>query len=254
MPFEPAPPAPQTPAPALQVSEADQKQAGRKKRKKDKVRAAWISFVGRIVAQFVGSAATIGLGLFLVHKYQAPGAQTASRAVSTVSPGVTRAASSVPGQTSLAVLPLRNFSADPRQEYFADGMTEALITDLARIHGLRVISRTSSMYYKNQVKPLPAIARELNVDVVVEGSVVQAAGRVRIAAQLIDARSDEHLWAQSYERPFGDILALQAEVATAIAREVHALAARPHVERDAPGNSRGRSGRVQTDPLVAEQR
>lgn len=121
---------------------------------------------------------------------------------------------------SLAVLPLHNLSGDPAQEYFADGMTEALIADLARIGALRVISRTSVMQYKNARKPLPEIARELNVDAVVEGSVLWAGDRVRITAQLIEAASDKHLWAQSYERDARDVLALQSEVAKAIAQEV----------------------------------
>ncbi|MCI0355263.1 MAG: protein kinase [Acidobacteria bacterium] len=121
---------------------------------------------------------------------------------------------------SLAVLPLHNLSGDPAQEYFADGMTEALIADLAQIGALRVISRTSVMQYKNARKPLPEIARELNVDAVVEGSVMRAGERIRITAQSIEAGSDKHLWAQSYERDLRDVLALQDEVARAIAQEI----------------------------------
>ena len=121
---------------------------------------------------------------------------------------------------AVAVLPLENMSRDPEQDYFADGMTEALITDLAQIGALRVISRTSAMQYKGTRKPLPEIARELNVDAVVEGSVLRFGNRVRITAQLIHAASDQHLWAKSYERDLGDILALQSEVARAIAKEV----------------------------------
>ncbi len=121
---------------------------------------------------------------------------------------------------SLVVLPLANLSADPEQEYFADGMTEALITDLAKISALKVISRTSAMRYKGLEKPLPEIARELAVDGVVEGSVLRAGQRVRITAQLIRAATDEHLWAESYERDLRDILSLQSEVAQAVAREI----------------------------------
>ena len=121
---------------------------------------------------------------------------------------------------AVAVLPLENMSRDPEQDYFADGMTEALITDLAQIGALRVISRTSAMQYKGTRKPLPEIARELNVDAVLEGSVLRFGNRVRITAQLIHAASDQHLWAKSYERDLGDILALQSEVARAIAKEV----------------------------------
>ncbi len=123
---------------------------------------------------------------------------------------------------SLVVLPLQNFSRDPDQEYFSDGMTEALISRLAQIGTLRVISRTSAMQYKDTKKPLGQIARELNVDGVIEGSVTRSGGRVRVTAQLIDARRDEHLWAKDYERDLRDVLGLQAEIAQAIALEVRA--------------------------------
>ena len=121
---------------------------------------------------------------------------------------------------SLAVLPLTNLSGNTQQEYFADGMTEELIAKLASISSLRVISRTSVMEYKNARKPLPEIAKELNVDVIVEGSILHAGDRVRITAQLIHAGSDRHLWANSYERDISDILSLQNEVASAIAKEI----------------------------------
>jgi TolB-like protein/Tfp pilus assembly protein PilF len=123
---------------------------------------------------------------------------------------------------SLAVLPLENLSRDPDQEYFADGMTEALITDLAQIRSLRVISRTSVMGYRATKKPLPQIARELNVDAVLEGSVQRSGGRVRITAQLIEAPTDRHVWAKSYERDLRDVLSLQSEVARAVASEIRA--------------------------------
>jgi len=121
---------------------------------------------------------------------------------------------------SLAVLPLRNLSRDPEQEYFSDGMTDELITDLAKYGGLRVISHTSVVRYKETNRPLPEIAKELGVDAVVEGTVMRAGDRVRITVQLIDAQSDRHLWAESYERDFRDILALQDEVAERITGEV----------------------------------
>ena len=123
---------------------------------------------------------------------------------------------------SLAVLPLTNLSRDPEQEYFADGMTEELITDLSQIGSLRVISRTSMMTYKGTKKSLPEIGRELKVDGVLEGSVARAGNRVRITAQLIDAATDRHLWAKSYERDLSDVLSLQSEVARAVAHEVQA--------------------------------
>jgi len=121
---------------------------------------------------------------------------------------------------SIAVLPLENLSHDPEQEYFADGMTDALTTDLSKIGSLRVISRTSAMRYKGINKSLPEIARELNVDGVVEGSVMRSANRVRITAQLIQARTDQHIWAETYERDLRDVLALQSDVAEAIATEI----------------------------------
>jgi len=124
--------------------------------------------------------------------------------------------------TSLAVLPLVNFSRDPDQQYFADGMTEQLITTLAQIGALRVISRTSVMGFKGTTLPLPEIGRKLGVDAIVEGSVQRSGDRVRITAQLIRAASDQHMWAQTYERNLRDALALQDEVAGAIAKELQA--------------------------------
>jgi TolB-like protein/Flp pilus assembly protein TadD len=121
---------------------------------------------------------------------------------------------------SLAVLPLENLSRDPEQDYFAEGMTEALITSLAKIGALRVVSRTSVMQYKGVRKSLRDIALELQVDGVVEGTVQRSGERLRISAQLIHAPTDTHLWAESYDRDLRDVLALQSEVARAIAREV----------------------------------
>lgn len=121
---------------------------------------------------------------------------------------------------SIAVLPLENLTGDRSQDYFVDGMTDALITRLAQISALRVISRTSVMQYKNARGLLPDIARKLKVDVVVEGTVTRAGPRVRITAQLIHASSDRHLWAAHYDRDLTDVLLLQAEVARAIAEEI----------------------------------
>lgn len=121
---------------------------------------------------------------------------------------------------SIAVLPLLNLSADPAQDYFAEGLTEELITELAKVSRLRVISRTSAMHFKGTRKTLPEIARELGVDAVVEGAVARVGNRVRISAQLIDARTDLHLWAQSYEGDLSDILRLQEKVALAVANEI----------------------------------
>jgi len=123
---------------------------------------------------------------------------------------------------SIAVLPLDNLSGDSSQDYFVDGMTDELITDLAKVGSLRVVSRTSVMRYKGTRKGLPEIARELNVDGIVEGSVTRSGQRVRITAQLLDASTDHHLWAETYERDLGDVLGLQSEVAEAIAEQIRA--------------------------------
>jgi TolB-like protein len=192
----------------------------KRKKKKDKVRSAWISFVGRIVAQILGAVATISLGLMVVQKYSPLGSGAVEGARAETTQATTVPARLVTrGDVSLAVLPLENFSADPR-EYFADAMTEALIADVSKVPGLRVLSRTSCMRYKGHGKTIPEIGRELNVDLIVEGSVAKVDNRVRITVQLIDSRSDEHIWAESYERALGNELALQAEVAAAVARGV----------------------------------
>jgi len=125
-----------------------------------------------------------------------------------------------PAIRSLAVLPLANLSNDPDQEYLSDGMTDALTTDLSQVSALRVISRTSAMRYKKTDKSLPQIGRELGVDAVVEGAVQRSGNHVRISAQLIQADTDKHLWARSYERDMQDILSLQGDIARTIAQEI----------------------------------
>ena len=122
--------------------------------------------------------------------------------------------------TSIAVLPLENLSGDPQQEYFADGMTDTLIGDLAKIEELRVISRTSSMHYKGTKKSLPQIASELKVDAVVEGTVQRIGERIRVSAQLIHGPTDRHMWAEVYERDVRNVFDLQSEIARAIAAQV----------------------------------
>ena len=145
---------------------------------------------------------------------------------------------------SLAVLPLENLSNDPEQDYFADGMTDELITELAKISNLRVISRTSIQCYKKVRKSLRQIARRLNVDAVVEGTVLRSGNRVRITAQLIDARREAHLWAEGYERDIGDVLRLQAELAQAIAHQIHVKLTNDERSRLQPGR--------QVDPVAYE--
>jgi TolB-like protein/DNA-binding winged helix-turn-helix (wHTH) protein/Flp pilus assembly protein TadD len=125
-----------------------------------------------------------------------------------------------PKITSLAVLPLKNLSGDPAQEYFADGMTEEVIGRLSIIRGLRVISRTSAMQFKDTGLLAPEIARKLGVDALVEGSVIREGNRIRVHAQLIRASTDEHFWSESYDRELGDALTLESEVAQSIAQKV----------------------------------
>jgi TolB-like protein/Tfp pilus assembly protein PilF len=126
-----------------------------------------------------------------------------------------------PRVASLAVLPLASLSSDPEQQYFSDGMTDALITHLAGIQALRVISRQSTLRLKKSEKPMPEIGRELGVDAVVEGTVLREDRRVRVTVQLVHAATDRHLWSQEYERDVSDLLHLQSEIARAVAREIH---------------------------------
>ena len=155
----------------------------------------------------------------------------------------------LPAIRSVAVLPLENLSGASDQEYFADGLTESLITAMAKIPGLRVISRTSIMQYKHAQKTLPQIARELSVDAIVEGSVRRDGARVRITAELIEARTDQHLWTETYDRDLRDILSLQSQVAAAIANEIRAKlspSARSTIETASP------SSRSALDPSLLE--
>ncbi|MFZ0960614.1 MAG: winged helix-turn-helix domain-containing protein [Terriglobia bacterium] len=128
--------------------------------------------------------------------------------------------SAAPRIESLAVLPVKNYSGDPAQEFFADGMTDALIADLSQIKAVKVISRTSVMHYKGTNETAPQIAQELGVEGIVETSFMRSGKRVRITAQLIDARQDRHLWASNYEREMADVLALQSDLVQAIADEI----------------------------------
>jgi len=201
-----------------QPDAAVERPKGKKGRRK--ARSAWISFVGRIIAQIVGAAATITFGLYVVNRSgqtsNVKKAFAAARSESRVSVPAARPM----GNRSVAVLPLQNFSSDREQEYFADSLTEAVIANLSQVSGLRVISRTSSMVFKGQQKPLPDIAQELGARFVIEGSIARDRNTVRVTAQLIDATRDEHLWAENYERPLDRPLAVQSEVSAAIADAV----------------------------------
>lgn len=211
----------------------------KKKRKKaEKARGVWISFAGRIIAQIVGAGASVALGVMVLQRYQAPPSPASTEAPPQAAVVPARATSTRPGEASLAVLPLDNLSKNADQEYFVDGMTEALIAGLANVEGLRVISRTSTARYKTEQRSIPEVAQALGVDLVVEGSVLQAGNQVRITAQLIDGRTDEHLWAQSYSRRLDDVIQLQDAVATAIASAIKGTVSRR------PGSRAGTHTRV----------
>ncbi len=171
--------------------------APRVARRYQAVRGRWLALVSALVLM---TAALVGLNVGGVRE----------RLFGTRAPKI----------ESLAVLPLENLSRNPEQEYFADGMTEALITELSKVSALKVISRTSAMRYKKRDKPMPQIARELGVDGVVEGSVAREGEQVRITVQLIHGPTDKHVWAESYQRELRGILALQSEVARVIAGEI----------------------------------
>ena len=195
----------------------------RRDKQRAKTRDAWITFIGRVVAQLVGAAATVALGFLLAGRLQR--GPTPPDVQPTASPRPSAASRA----TAIAVLPLQNLSGDPKQEFFADGLTEQLITDLAQIEALRVISRTSAMRYKGGGKPLREIAEELGVGWIVEGSVLKDGARVRVIAQLIEAGTDQHVWTDTYDRRVGDLLAVQADITRAIARAVN-VAVTPAVQ------------------------
>ena len=152
--------------------------------------------------------------------------------------------STAPRIRSLAVLPLADMSGDSRQQYLADGMTEELINELSRVQELKVISRTSVMQYKGSNKTLPVIARELNVDAVVEGAVLRSGNRIRVTTELVDARRDTHLWSQSYDRDLADSLNLQRELALEISKQIHITIA--------PAEAKQLAGKLPVDPQAHE--
>jgi TolB-like protein len=196
-----------------------QEGSDKKKKKKNKVRCAWIAFAGRIAAQILGAVATVVLGLLVLHKYSGGEKHQPDREIR----AATHAVVDEPRATdelSLAVLPLEDFSAGHVDDFFADSMTEALITSLSKLDGLHVISRTSSMTFKNQRKPLREIGRELGALWIVEGAISRVGDRVRITAQLVNTQVDVHVWAETYDRPVADVLTIQMEVARAIAAAV----------------------------------
>lgn len=195
----------------------------RKRSKKSKVRSAWISFVGRILAQVVGATAAVLLAVMVLQTSATSPRTTDEAAASPVTASVTHAVERVrraPGEASVAVLPLDNFSGDSRNDAVASALTEALIAALSNQTGVRVLSRTSSVYYGRQPQPLTELARRMDVDWIVEGALISVGGRSRVIVQLIDAPADEHAWAATYDRPTADALSLQSSLAPPIAHDI----------------------------------
>jgi TolB-like protein len=209
-----------SPPAELPPGEAGPAAAGKKSKK---VRSAWISFVSRILAQMIGAAATVVLGVLVLQQYQPFGASTVQNSAAAPEPAPAPAPASAertPGVPYLAVLPFDNYSADARHDHFANALTEGVVSGLSQLQNLRVVSRTSSMHYRGAKKPMLEIGRELGVDLVVEGSFVRHGGRLHVIVQLIDARRDEHLWAETYRRDVRDVLTLQDDLTSAIVRDV----------------------------------
>jgi TolB-like protein len=194
----------------------------KKKKKKSKVRSAWISFIGRILAQLCGAIATVVLGLQLVRGYfpDQPLGDAGGPAAVAAAPLVMPQRSG--GAKVLAVLPVTNYSGAAQHDAFSDGLTEALIAELAQTSGLQVTSRTSSMHFREKGGLLPSIARQLGVDVVLETSVVKAEGRTRMTVQLIDAATDLHIWVRRYDSAERDVITLHSTLAEAVVRDVRA--------------------------------
>jgi TolB-like protein len=189
--------------------------------KKRKVRGSWISFIGRIVAQVIGAVASIFL--FLTFIQPGPASSAAAIDVRTDTTRSFRPATvRDPKHVTIAVLPLANHSGDANQDFLAQGMTQALIADLAQIKRLHVISRTSVRAYDGSNKSLPQIADELGADVIVEGALVRVGDQLRVSVQLIDGARDHHLWTGTYDRVLNDILSIERELSAEIAGQIRA--------------------------------
>jgi TolB-like protein len=192
-------------------------------KRKAKVRSAWISFAGRIVAQIVGAAATVAFALVVLHREPA----THGVAVASAMPRTPLAPTSG-SRPSVAVLPFQIYAASAEHNHIAGAITDLLVTDLAAGDELRVTSATSTLRYRTVSETVPEIARQLGVSHIVEGSIAVDRGRARINAQLIDAVSDQHVWARSYDAPLDDVLGMQERIAADVAQAVRvALAGTP---------------------------
>src|SRR5262249_24087188 len=188
--------------------------------------AVQISALRRVLGQAPGGDGWIETSPRRGYRFVGPvrveggGAIVAGPPASTLPPAAVAPGLALPNRPSIAVLPFQNMSGDPDQEYFADGISEDIITELSRFHALFVIARNSSFAFKDKSVKVQDIGRELGVAYVVEGSVRRAADRVRIAAQLVDAGTGSHLWAERYDRDLRDIFTLQDEVARSVASTV----------------------------------
>jgi TolB-like protein len=223
-PLDPTPALAQDPTPDGSTSPAIPK-------KHDKVRSAWIAFAGRVVAQLVGAVATVILGYTVVsHTARTAATVATAKAESDVAARVAPPANEVGAPTlvrvqrapgpALVVLPFADYSSTAGSTPAADGLTEAVTAALARSGRVHVTSRTSAMQYRQSARHLPAIAAELGVDLVLEGSIVRQGNRARVTVQLIDAETDVHLWAQVYDRVARDVLAFEADISAAIDRDL----------------------------------
>jgi TolB-like protein len=214
------------------VAEANPLEA---KKKKAKLRSAWISFVGRIVAQVIGAVATVVLGFAVVssHVARLPGgsASASTPATATATPSQNTQSVQTPAVArarrtrgaALVVLPFEDFSPSGSTAGLADGLTEAVTAAVAQGGRVHVTSRTSAMQYRKPSRGLPAIAAELGVDFVIEGSILRQRDRVRVTVQLIDAATDMHVWAQTYDRAASDVLAFGAGIGADIESDLRSV-------------------------------
>ncbi len=189
-------------------------------KRKAKVRSAWISFAGRIVAQIVGAAATVAFALVVLDREPAAHGIAAAGAMPR-----TPTAASPASRPTIAVLPFQTYAASAEHNHFAGAITDLLVTDLALGDDLRVTSATSTLRYRTVSETVPEIGRQLGVSHIVEGSIAVDHGHARINVQLIDAVSDQHVWARSYDAPLDDVLAMQERIAADAAQEVRRVLA-----------------------------
>jgi TolB-like protein len=208
--------------PKVDESPTARDSASKVARRKAKVRSAWISFAGRIVAQIVGAAATVAFALVVLDREPAAHGVAAASAM----PRTPIAAPSG-SRPTIAVLPFQTYAASTGHDHIAGAVTDLLVTDLALGDELRVTSATSTQRYRTMSSTVPEIGRQLGVAYIVEGSIAADHGHARINAQLIDTATDQHVWAKSFDAPLDDVLAMQERIAAEVAQHVRqVLAAR----------------------------